>query len=141
MMTRVYVDMVADLFHYGHANFLRQAKQFGDHLIVGIHSDEVVKEYKRTPILNMKERVDTVSSCRYVDEVISDAPLVIDLKWLNTHRIDLVVHGDDFSEHMKQLCYKVPIDLGILRLVSYTSRISTTEIIQRIEKHIRKSDI
>ena len=140
-MTRVYVDMVADLFHYGHANFLRQAKQFGDHLIVGIHSDEVVKEYKRTPILTMRERVDTVSSCRYVDEVISDAPLVVDLKWLNTHRIDLVVHGDDFSEHMKQLCYKIPIDLGILRLVSYTSRISTTEIIQRIERHIRKSDI
>ena len=140
-MTRVYVDMVADLFHYGHANFLRQAKQFGDHLIVGIHSDEVVKEYKRTPILTMRERVDTVSSCRYVDEVISDAPLVVDLKWLNKHRIDLVVHGDDFSEHMKQLCYKVPIDLGILRLVSYTSRISTTEIIQRIERHIRKSDI
>ena len=140
-MTRVYVDMVADLFHYGHANFLRQAKQFGDHLIVGIHSDEVVEEYKRTPILTMRERVDTVSSCRYVDEVISDAPLVVDLKWLNTHRIDLVVHGDDFSEHMKQLCYKVPIDLGILRLVSYTARISTTEIIQRIERHIRKSDI
>ena len=140
-MTRVYVDMVADLFHYGHANFLRQAKQFGDHLIVGIHSDEVVKEYKRTPILSMRERVDTVSSCRYVDEVISDAPLVVDLKWLNTHRIDLVVHGDDFSEHMKQLCYKVPIDLGILRLVSYTARISTTEIIQRIERHIGKSDI
>ncbi len=140
-MTRVYVDMVADLFHYGHANFLRQAKQFGDHLIVGIHSDEVVKEYKRTPILSMRERVDTVSSCRYVDEVISDAPLVVDLKWLNTHRIDLVVHGDDFSEHMKQLCYKVPIDLGILRLVSYTSMISTTEIIKRIEKHIRESDI
>ncbi len=140
-MTRVYVDMVADLFHYGHANFLRQAKQFGDHLIVGIHSDEVVKEYKRTPILTMRERVDTVSSCRYVDEVISDAPLIVDSKWLNTHRIDLVVHGDDFSEHMKQLCYKVPINLGILRLVSYTSSISTTEIIQRIEKYIRESDI
>ncbi len=140
-MTRVYVDMVADLFHYGHANFLRQAKQFGDHLIVGIHSDEVVKEYKRTPILTMRERVDTVSSCRYVDEVISDAPLIVDSKWLNTHRIDLVVHGDDFSEHMKQLCYKVPINLGILRLVSYTSSISTTEIIQRIERQIRKFDI
>ena len=140
-MTRVYVDMVADLFHYGHANFLRQAKQFGDHLIVGIHSDEVVKEYKRTPILTMRERVDTVSACRYVDEVISDAPLIVDSKWLNTHRIDLVVHGDDFSEHMKQLCYKVPINLGILRLVSYTSSISTTEIIERIERQIRKFDI
>jgi cytidyltransferase-like protein len=138
-MTRVYVDMVADLFHYGHANFLRQAKEFGDHLIVGIHSDEVVEGYKRSPIMTMKERVDTISSCRYVDEVIADAPLLIDQEWLNTHRIDLVVHGDDFSEQVKQLWYKIPIDLGILQLVSYTSNISTTEIIQRIEKYLRNS--
>ena len=132
-MTRVYVDMVADLFHYGHANFLRQAKQYGKHLIVGIHSDEVVEGYKRSPIMTMKERVDTVSSCRYVDEVVPNAPLVIDQEWLNTHRIDLVVHGDDFSEEMEQLCYKIPIDMGIFRLVSYTSEISTTDIIQRIK--------
>ena len=132
-MTRVYVDMVADLFHYGHANFLKQAKQLGDHLIVGIHSDEVVKEYKRSPVMTMEERVETVSSCRYVDEVVPNAPLVIDQEWLNTHRIDLVVHGDDFSEEMEQLCYKIPIDMGIFRLVSYTSEISTTDIIQRIK--------
>ena len=132
-MTRVYVDMVADLFHYGHANFLRQAKQFGDHLIVGIHSDEVVSGYKRTPIMSMEERIETVSSCRYVDEVVPDAPLAVDQEWLNIHRVDLVVHGDDFSDDMRQLCYKIPIDLGILRLVSYTSEISTTDIIQRIK--------
>ena len=132
-MTRVYVDMVADLFHYGHANFLRQAKQFGDHLIVGIHSDEVVSGYKRTPIMSMEERIETVSSCRYVDEVVPDAPLAVDQEWLNIHRVDLVVHGDDFSDDMRQLCYKIPIDLGILRLVSYTSEISPTEIIQRIK--------
>jgi len=136
-MTRVYVDMVADLFHYGHANFLRQAKQFGDHLIVGIHSDEVVKEYKRSPVMTMKERMDTVSSCRYVDEVVANAPLIIDQEWLNTHRIDLVVHGDDFSEEREQLYYKIPIDLGIFHLVSYTSQISTTEIIQRIKNRRR----
>ena len=132
-MTRVYEDMVADLFQYGHANFLRQAKQFGDHLIVGIHSDEVVSGYKRTPIMSMEERIETVSSCRYVDEVVPDAPLAVDQEWLNIHRVDLVVHGDDFSDDMRQLCYKIPIDLGILRLVSYTSEISTTEIIQRIK--------
>ena len=132
-MTRVYVDMVADLFHYGHANFPKQAKQYGNHLIVGIHSDEVVEGYKRSPIMSMKERVDTVSSCRYVDEVVPNAPLVIDQEWLNTHQIDLVVHGDDFSEEMEQLCYKIPIDMGIFRLVSYTSEISTTDIIQRIK--------
>lgn len=133
-MTRVYVDMVADLFHYGHANFLKQAKKHGSYLIVGIHSDKVVEGYKRSPVMTMKERVDTVSSCRYVDEVIPNAPLVIDPGWLNTHQIDLVVHGDDFSEEMEQLCYKTPIDLGIFRLVSYTSEISTTEIIRRIKE-------
>ena len=132
-MQRVYVDMVADLFHYGHANFLKQARLYCNHLIVGIHSDEVVEGYKRSPIMSMKERVDTVSSCRYVDEVVPNAPLVIDQERLNTHRIDLVVHGDDFSEEMEQLCYKIPIDMGIFRLVSYTSEISTTDIIQRIK--------
>ena len=65
-MTRVYVDMVADLFHYGHANFLKQAKKHGSYLIVGIHSDKVVEGYKRSPIMTMEERLDTVSSCRYV---------------------------------------------------------------------------
>ena len=135
-MTRVYVDMVADLFHYGHANFLKQARQFGDHLLVGIHSDKVVEGYKRSPIMTMQERVDTVSSCRYVDEVIPDAPLIIDQKWIDIHNIDLVVHGDDFSEDMTQLCYKIPIDLGIFRLVSYTPGVSTSEIIKRIQTHV-----
>ena len=132
-MTRVYVDMVADLFHYGHVNFLKKARQFGDYLIVGIHSDKVVKEYKRSPIMTMKERVDTVSSCRYVDEVIPDAPLIVDQEWITAHRIALVVHGDDFSDEMKRICYKTPIDLGIFRLVSYTPGVSTTEIIKRIK--------
>ncbi|HIO72770.1 MAG TPA: cytidyltransferase-like protein [Flavobacteriales bacterium] len=135
-MTRVYVDMVADLFHYGHVNFLKQARQFGDRLLVGIHSDEVVEEYKRSPIMTMQERVDTVSSCRYVDEVIPDAPLIVDRKWIDTHNIDLVVHGDDFLEDMKQLCYKIPIDLGIFRVVTYTPGVSTTKIMERIKARV-----
>ena len=36
-MVRVYVDMVADLFHYGHVELLRQARALGDYLLVGIH--------------------------------------------------------------------------------------------------------
>ena len=132
-MVRVYVDMVADLFHYGHANFLKQARQLGDHLLVGIHSDKVVEEYKRSPIMTMQERLDTVSSCRYVDEVIPNAPLVVDQEWIKKHEIDLVVHGDDFSTNMQNFCYKTPMDLGILRYVSYTPGVSTTEIINRIK--------
>ena len=56
--------MTADLFHFGHVNFLKQASEIGDYLIVGIHSDETVQNYKRPPIITMKERIAVVASCR-----------------------------------------------------------------------------
>ena len=56
-MGRVYVDMAADLFHYGHVAFLRRARELGDFLIVGVHSDETLASYKRWPILSMLERI------------------------------------------------------------------------------------
>ena len=133
MIKRIYVDMAADLFHYGHVNFLKQARNIGDYLIVGIHNDQTIKNYKRPPIMTMKERIATVTSCRYVDEVIPDAPLVIDLAWINKHNIHIVVHGDDFSEDLLQLCYKVPIEMGIFHKVPYTPGISTSDIIKRLK--------
>ena len=127
--------MVGDLFHYGHVNFLKKARELGDHLIVGIHSDKVAKDYKRTPIMTMEERVATVSSCRYVDKVISNAPLFIDLEWIKKHNIDMVVHGNDFSGDLLQSCYKVPIEMGIFHLLPYTPGISTSDIIRRLRDY------
>ena len=75
-MIRVYVDMVADLFHYGHVEFLKQARALGDYLLVGVHSDDVVAAHKRKPILTMQERVASVAGCRYVDEVLPEKGLV-----------------------------------------------------------------
>ena len=46
---RVYADIVGDLFHAGHIEFLKKARGFGDYLIVGVIADENVEEYKRTP--------------------------------------------------------------------------------------------
>ena len=123
--------MVADLFHYGHVNFLRDAREQGDYLKVGIHSDEVARNYKRIPILSMEERIAAVAGCRYVDEVIGDAPLSVSREWIELHDIDLVVHGDDFNDELYQLCYRDPIDMGIFRTVKYTAGISTSEIIAR----------
>jgi cytidyltransferase-like protein len=129
---RVYVDMVADLFHYGHVNFLRQARTHGDYLLVGVHADETVMSYKRPPIFSMEERVASVEGCRYVDEVIPNAPLTIDRVWIEQHNIDLIVHGDDISSETEGVWYKIPIEMGIYRSVGYTLEISTTEIIARI---------
>ena len=125
--------MTADLFHFGHVNFLKQASEIGDYLIAGIHSDETVQNYKRSPIMTMEERISVVTSCRYVDEVIPDAPLIIDLEWIKKHNIHLVVHGDDFSEDLLQLCYKIPIEMGIFKKVPYTPGISTTDIMNRLK--------
>jgi len=125
--------MTADLFHFGHVNFLKQASEIGDYLIAGIHSDETVQNYKRSPIMTMEERISVVASCRYVDEVIPDAPLIVDLEWIKKHNIHVVVHGDDFSEDLLQLCYKVPIEMGIFEKVPYTPGISTTDIIKRLK--------
>lgn len=138
MTITVYADMVADLFHLGHVRFLRQAKALGDRLVVGVHSDEVVASYKRPPILTMGERLEVVASCRYVDQVVPDAPLEVTAEWLDRHRIDLVAHGDDFDTEVLQHMYRVPLERGILRTVPYTASISSTEIIDRIVRRARE---
>ena len=131
-MIRVYADMVADLFHHGHVAFLQRARALGDFLVVGIHADDVAMSYKRRPVLTMEERVEAVRGCRYVDEVIPDAPLVVDGAWIERHRIDLVVHADDLDEDELDRFYRAPREMGIFRTVPYTHGISTTEIIARI---------
>lgn len=130
---RVYVDVVGDLFHAGHVQFFKQAKEYGDILIVGIHGDEACISYKREPILTLEERATSIKACRYVDEVILNSPIGITEEWIKEHNIDLVIHGDDFTEEKKNSQYAVPIRLGIFRTVPYTEGISTTEIISRIQ--------
>jgi cytidyltransferase-like protein len=141
-MIRVYVDIVGDLFHAGHVSFLRQASELGDVLVVGVHSDDAVETYKRRPVLTMEERIAVIASCRYVQEVIPDAPLVVGRDYLREHRIDLVVHGDDmWHSDALQRFYAEPQQLGILRLVPYTTGISTSDIIARIENRNRISAV
>jgi cytidyltransferase-like protein len=139
-MTRVYVDMVADLFHYGHVEFLRLARECGDVLIVGVHSDETVERYKRRPIMTMQERMLVVAGCRYVDEVVADAPLEIDEEWLLTHQIDLVVHGDDLDDDKATMMYGVPMKMGIFRTVAYTPGVSTTDLFDRMRRRLEENE-
>ena len=131
-MTRVYADMVADLFHYGHVEFLKQARALGDYLLVGVCSDDAVRANKGSPVFTVGERIQSVAGCRFVVEVVPNAPWVIDRAWIIQHHIQLVVHGDDYAQEQLDDIYKVPMEMGILRTVPYTKGISTTEIIRRI---------
>ncbi len=129
--------MVADLFHYGHVAFLKQARALGDYLVVGIHADDVAETNKRTPILTMEERIASVAGCQWVDEVLPNAPWIIDRAWIDEHDINLVVHGDDYTREQLEYSHKVPCDMGILRTVPYTGGVSTTEIIRRVRERGR----
>ena len=130
--TRIYVDMVGDLFHAGHVAFLRAARRFGDHLVVGVLSDETAMAYKRRPVMTLAERVAVVEACRYVDEVIPDAPERLTPDFLDEHHIALVVHGDDLGAEAAAAVYGPAAETGRLRLVPRTEGISTTELIARI---------
>ena len=66
-----YTTGVFDLFHIGHLNILKRAKEMCDYLIVGVSTDELVESYKnKTPIIPYEERIDIVSAIKYVDEVV-----------------------------------------------------------------------
>ena len=127
-MIRVYADIVGDLFHIGHINLFKQARELGDHLIVGVHSDITVESYKKRPIIKQDDRYEMIRNCRLVDEVIEDAPRVITKDYLDKHNIDLVVHGNDPSPEFEEQ-HKVPLELGIMKYVPYTKGVSTSEII------------
>ncbi len=130
--SRVYVDMVGDLFHAGHVSLLREARRHGDWLVVGVLSDDTAASYKRRPIMTLAERVAVIESCRYVDGVIADAPLRVTEEFLAEHGITTVVHGDDLSPDAAEFVYGPAATAGKLAYIPRTGGISTTQVIQRV---------
>ena len=131
---RVYADMVADMFHPGHVEFFKKAKKFGDILIIGLVSDEDAAPYKRKPIMTLDERKRAVEACKYVDEVIPGSPMVTTKEFMEKHNIDIVVHGDDYTQAQLKTYYSDPMEMGKYHSVSYTPGISTSNLINRIKE-------
>ncbi|KAG4922310.1 hypothetical protein AAZX31_18G201000 [Glycine max] len=134
----VYIDGAFDLFHAGHVEILRLARDLGDFLLVGIHTDQTVSATRGShrPIMNLHERSLSVLACRYVDEVIIGAPWEISKDMLTTFNISLVVHGTiaESNDFQKEECnpYAVPISMGIFKVLESPLDITTTTIIRRI---------
>jgi len=130
---RIWADGCWDLWHYGHANALRQSKLCGDILVVGVHSDDEIIKHKGIPVLNYQERIRMVSSCKWVDEIVLDAPYETTLATLDQNNIDYCVHGEDISTTAdgKDSFYSVK-QAGRFKLIKRTDGISTTDIVGRM---------
>lgn len=133
-MTRIYVAVTGDLFHYGHVSFFKKARNFGDYLLVGVHSDKDVAIFKWPPVLNLSERVAVIESCKLVNEVIPGAPPETKENFIKKYNIDLVVATKAYSEDSINKFYKDPLKMNILKLVDYEEGISTSAITEKCAK-------
>ena len=128
----VYLDGVFDLFHLGHMRLLRRARALGRKLVVGVVTDAETAKWKRQPVVPFELRLRTVEASGLADLVVKAEP--IDARFLDSLGIDLVVHGDD-SEQAEY--YRVPLQRGIMRYLSYTPDLSTTQLLRWAdERHL-----
>ena len=102
-----YTTGVFDMFHIGHLNILRRAKEQCDYLIVGVSTDELVRDYKnKTPIVPFEERKAIVDAIKYVDEVVPQTSMDKFEAWKKLH-FNAIFHGDDWkgSNHRHEILH------------------------------------
>lgn len=131
-----YTTGVFDMFHIGHLNILRKAKEKCDYLIVGVSTDELCSSYKgKVPIIPYEERKAIVEAIKYVDEV---RPQEDRDKFAAWQRIgfDVMFVGDDwrgkplFAELEKKFS-----DVGVtIEYFPYTKGTSSTILRKKILK-------
>jgi len=134
----VYIDGAWDLFHKGHVETLKGARAEGDYLIVGIHSDKVIndKRGRNFPIMNLNERLLSVLGCRYVDDVLIDAPWIITAEMIASLGVSLVVRGtvSDTSnlEQDGRDPYEIPKKRNRFKIIESESVLSVEKITGRV---------
>ncbi|XP_076072477.1 ethanolamine-phosphate cytidylyltransferase-like isoform X1 [Mytilus galloprovincialis] len=130
---RVWVDGCFDMAHFGHANAIRQAKEMGDYLIVGVHSDAEITKNKGPPVYSEEERYKMVRAIKWVDQVVEDAPYVTTLETLEEYDCDFCVHGDDITTTADgtDTYYLVKAN-GKYKECKRTAGVSTTDLVGRM---------
>lgn len=117
-----------DMFHIGHLNLLRQAKEQCKRLIVGVNSDKLVWNYKhKHPVIKEDERAEIVKAIRYVDDVVICDTLKKTKSWDLVH-FDAIFIGDDWKGNERWLqteCDLAPLGAKVVYL-NHTDGISSS---------------
>lgn len=135
-----YISGVFDLFHIGHVNLLRRAKELCDYLIVGVVNDESVVNNKKTmPYIPFKERIEIVRACSYVDEAVEiPTEAVGPEEAYRRYQFDVQFLGSDYEDSpwwqaKKEFLRKQGADMVFF---PYTQSTSSTKLKAMIEKKL-----
>lgn len=138
---RIYADGVFDLLHLGHFKQLEQAKKSFENvtLVCGVPSDIETHKRKGLTVLTDKQRCETLTHCKWVDEVIPNAPWSVTPEFLTKHAIDYVAHDDlPYASTDSDDIYKPIKEKGMFLTTQRTEGISTSDIITKIIKDYDK---
>ena len=129
----VFTNGVFDLLHPGHVDLLVRSRMRGDHLMVGLNTDDSVKRLKgpTRPVRAERERAYVVASLEMVDAVVSfaeDTPLELVL----AVRPDVIVKGGDYTEDTVVGAKEVKEWGGRVAIIPLTPGQSTTSIIEKL---------
>ena len=129
----VFTNGCFDLFHKGHRDLIKQSFSFGDILIVGLNSDESVKQLKGEgrPMQNEIERKTALLNTGYVNEVYifdDDTPMEL----INLIKPDILVKGGDYTPNEIVGYKEVTSSGGEIKIVQLTPGFSTTSTIENM---------
>ena len=131
-----YTTGVFDLFHIGHLNILRRAKEQCEHLIVGVTTDELCYQRKhKRPVVEEADRVAIVQAIRYVDEVVLQQDMD-KLAVVKRFGVDAVFVGSDWKGTPAWDAYETEfasVGCGVVYL-DHTEGISSTILKERMDQ-------
>lgn len=129
-----YTQGTFDMFHVGHLNLLKNAKKKCDYLVVGVNSDELVKEYKnKEVIVPLDERMAIVNAIRYVDEVVRTDTLDKMEAWNHVKYQKLFI-GDDWkgNERWKKTEETIASVGAVVEYLPYTKETCSTMLREKL---------
>lgn len=131
-----YTSGVFDLFHIGHLNLLKNAKGLCDKLIVGVTTDELIKEYKKkSAIIPFSERIEIIRNIQFVDAAIPQESMDKFELWQKL-KYDIMFVGDDWYKTKKWKSFEDQFyDVGVkIVYFPYTKGTSSTLINEILNK-------
>lgn len=133
--TLVFFQGTFDILNVCHVKCFKLAKSYGDKLIIGLNTDDLVRQYKkREPIMPYLERKEMLLALKYVDEVVQCDNFSC-MKQLKKLLPDVFVLGQEWiSTHPDEIAF-VKSYGGVVKFTKTYTQLHSSQIRKKIIKH------